>query len=39
VDAGVVGVGFEGVFLKGEFLVQAGPGLAVGGDVLAWVLV
>lgn len=38
VDAGVVGVGLEGVFLGGEGGVQGGPGLAVGGDVLAGVL-
>jgi hypothetical protein len=38
VDAGIVGVGLEVVFLGGEGGVEGGPGLAVGGDVLAGVL-
>ena len=37
-DAGVVGVGLEGVFLGREGGGEGGPGLAVGGDVLAGVL-
>jgi hypothetical protein len=38
VDAGVVRVGLEGVFLGGEGGGEGGPGLALGGDVLAGVL-
>lgn len=38
VDAVVVGVGLEGVFLEGQGGGEGGPGLAVGGDVLAGVL-
>ena len=37
-DAVVVGVGLERVFLEGQGGSEGGPGLAVGGDVLAGVL-
>lgn len=38
VDTRVVLVGFESVLLEALFFVQAGPDLAVGWDVLAWIL-
>lgn len=37
-DAGVVRVGFEFIFLGRLGSVEGGPGLAVGGNVLAGVL-